>query len=64
MHTVSTRSRLWITTEVSQIPISVWGGCWFKCGWLMAKTQQHERYSTQNWTGNAQGSEGHIKFSQ
>jgi len=38
----STRSHLLITGEVSLVPISVWGGCWFKCGWLMAKTQQHE----------------------
>jgi hypothetical protein len=48
---VSTGSHLWIAAEVSPIPISVWGGCWFKCGWSMAKTQQHERCSTQNWTG-------------
>jgi hypothetical protein len=64
MHGVSTESHLLIAGEVSSIPISVWGGCWFKCGWLMAKTQQHEICSTQNWIGNAQGSEGHINFSQ
>jgi hypothetical protein len=61
---ISTGSHLLITGEVSPIPISVWGGCWFKCGWSMAKNQQHEICSTQNWTGNAQGSEGHINFSQ
>jgi hypothetical protein len=43
-----------IAGEVSPVPISVWGGCWFKCGWSMAKTQQREIRSTHNWTGNAQ----------
>ena len=58
---VGTGSHPWNAVEV---PISVQVDVGLNRWWSMGKTQHHNDVTTQNQTRKAQGSEGHINFSQ